>query len=230
MCAVLIFLGAKMMDLHTHTQFSDGVGFIYDNVASAEEKSLNMIGISDHIHYFTPKKFNRYVSQIKRIKEESEIVVLAGIEANINENGVDILPDLRKELDYVIASVHLWFDIGYNEVQHYLNLVKIALEDKNVDIIGHFGNIFPYIGAYPTYDDLLEIIQLAEANGKAFEISSRYKVPDLDFIKLCVKHGVKLTFGSDAHSPSDVGKIAWSVKILKKAGGTEEDLLFNDLL
>ncbi|HID03435.1 MAG TPA: PHP domain-containing protein [Desulfobacterales bacterium] len=45
-----------MMDLHTHTQFSDGVGFIHDNVASAEERSLSMVGISDHIHYFTPKK------------------------------------------------------------------------------------------------------------------------------------------------------------------------------
>lgn len=216
-----------MMDLHTHTRFSDGVGDIRDNIAEAERKGLNIVGISDHIHFFTPHLLNSYISLIEQAKKESEITVLTGIEANILPDGVDITDDFRKKLDYVIASVHLYFEPGrYDE---YLKLIKLAIQDENVDIIGHFGNVFPYIG-HPSMEEYKEIIELAEEHGKAFEISSRYRVPDLDFIKLCIRKGVKLTFASDAHRPKDVGSISWSLKAFKKAGGKKEDLLFSELL
>ncbi|AIF68925.1 hypothetical protein PAP_02485 [Palaeococcus pacificus DY20341] len=216
-----------MMDLHTHTKFSDGIGDVLDNVAYAEMHGIKLVGISDHIHYLSFTNLNHYLRDIKRAKEESEIVVLAGIEANIMETGVDITDDIRKRLDYAIASVHFWFGVG--ESWKYVELVKLAIQDKNIDIIGHFGNVFPYIG-HPSEEELREVIALAEEHGKAFEISSRYNVPDLDFIKLCIKRGVKLTFASDSHEPKSVGKIRWSEKVFKKAGGKKEDLLFGELL
>ncbi|GAB6101465.1 PHP domain-containing protein [Thermococcus atlanticus] len=188
---------------------------------------LGMVGISDHIHYFTSATFNRYVSTIERFKKESEITVLAGIEANITPDGPDITEEMAKRLDYVIASAHVWLEPG--RVNVYLELIKAALQDENVDVIGHFGNVFPYIG-YPEEEELMEVIELAEANGKAFEISSRYKVPELSFVKACIQRGVKLTLGSDAHMPRDVGRIGWSLKLLRKAGGRMEDLLFSELL
>ena len=220
-------MGAKMMDLHTHTRFSDGIGYIRDNIAEAERKGLKIVGISDHIHFFTPHLLNSYLSLIEQAKKESEIPVLAGVEANILPEGVDISDDFRKKLDYVIASVHLYFDPG--RCDEYLELIKLAIRDENIDIIGHFGNVFPYIG-YPSMEEYREIVDLAAEYGKAFEISSRYRVPELDFIKLCIKQGVKLTFASDAHQPRDVGSISWSLKAFKKAGGKKEDLLFSELL
>ncbi|MFA4663115.1 PHP domain-containing protein [Pyrococcus kukulkanii] len=216
-----------MMDLHTHTRYSDGIGLIRENVSWAEKRGLKIVGISDHIHFFTPGMFSRYVGEIRVVKEESEVVVLAGIETNITENGPDLTEDFARELDYVIASVHEWFREG--EWYRYLEYVKKAIIDENVDIIGHFGNIFPWIG-YPPWEEVLEVIKLAEEYGKAFEISARYKVPDLDFIKECIKRGVKLSLATDAHRPEDVGKINWSLKMLKKAGGSEEDLVFSELL
>jgi len=216
-----------MMDLHTHTRFSDGIGYIRDNIAEAERKSLRIVGISDHVHFFTPHVLNSYLSLINQAKKESETIVLAGIEANILPEGVDITDDMRKRLDYVIASVHMYFNLGSH--YKYLELVKPAIQDENVDIIGHFGNVFPYIG-YPSIEDYKEIVNLAEEYGKGFEISARYRVPELDFIKLCIKRGVKLVFGSDAHQPKDVGNINWSLKAFKKAGGKKEDLLFSELL
>ncbi len=216
-----------MMDLHTHTVFSDGVGEISDNIARAEQRMLKLIGISDHMHYFTPKTFNSYVFQIKRFKKESEVKVLAGIEANIFPGGVDITDNMADKLDYVIASAHVWLEPGRAEV--YLDLIKTALRDENVDVIGHFGNLFPHIG-YPKEEELIEIIELAEANGKAFEISSRYKVPELGFVRACIQRGVKLTLGSDAHMPEDVGRVGWALKLFRKAGGKDEDLLFSELL
>lgn len=217
----------KMIDIHTHTKFSDGIGDIPDNIAEAERKRLQIIGISDHLHFFSNHVLNSYVSIIKQLKKESEIVVLAGIEANILPDGVDITSEIRKKLDYAIASVHIYFTLGGHE--EYLNLVKVAIQDENIDIIGHFGNVFPYIG-YPSIEEYKEIVALAEEYGKAFEISSRYRAPELDFIKLCIEKGVKLTFGSDAHQVRDVGNISWSLKAFQKAGGKKEDLLFSELL
>ncbi|AFK22841.1 hypothetical protein Py04_1267 [Pyrococcus sp. ST04] len=200
---------------------------VQDNVSWAEKRGLKIVGISDHIHFFTPSTFSKYIREIEEAKKESEITVLAGIEANITEFGTDITDEFAKKLDYVIASVHEWFREG--EVHKYLEYVKAGIMDDNVDIIGHFGNTFPWIG-YPTWEDVLEIIKLAEEHGKAFEISSRYKVPDLEFIKECIKRGVKLSLATDAHRPEDVGKIQWSLKMFEKAGGKKEDLVFSEYL
>ncbi len=133
-------------DTHTHTVYSDGIGSIADNIASAEEKGLKLLGITDHSHYVVGKTFNRYVREIRRWGNESEITVLAGIEGgNITPNGIDVPDFVAKKLDYVIVSVHEWVDTP----EEYLELVKLALIDENVDVIGHFGG-----RTFPTSDFL----------------------------------------------------------------------------
>lgn len=212
-------------DAHTHTTYSDGIGSPADNIAAAENLGLKLLGITDHSHYLAVKTFNRYIKEIERWAEDSEIVVLAGVEGNITFNGVDVPEFMGKKLDYVIASVHEWVQTP----EEYIELVKLALLDENVDIIGHFGANFPYVG-FPSEESLREVLELAEANGKAFEISSRYGAPELEFIRECVRRGIRLTFASDAHEPSDVGKVSWCEKVFKKAGGRKEDLLFESFL
>ncbi len=206
-------------DSHTHTLHSDGLGEVFENIAEAEQKGLSLVAITDHSHLIG--NFNAYLSEIRRWRKDSEITVLAGIEGNITPNGVDVPDWIAKKLDFVIASVHEWVD----RPEQYVELVKTALLDENVDVIGHFGASFPYIG-YPSWEELLELIALAEERGKAFEISSRYRVPDLEFVRECIKRGVKLTFASDAHRPEKVGNVSWSVAVFRKAGGEIEDLLF----
>ncbi|ASJ07693.1 PHP domain-containing protein [Thermococcus pacificus] len=212
-------------DTHTHTVYSDGTGAIADNIAAAEERGLKVLAITDHSRYLGPKTVNRYVREVRRWAEDSEVMVLVGIEGNITGNGVDVPAFMAEKLDFVIASVHEWLETP----EQYLELVKIALMDEDVDVIGHFGANFPYIG-FPRAEELEEILELAEANGKAFEISSRYKVPDVEFIRECVRRGIKLTFASDAHTPRSVGNVGWSERAFIKAGGKKEDLLFEEFL
>lgn len=212
-------------DTHTHTVYSDGTGAIADNIAAAEERGLKLLAITDHSHYFEPRTINRYVREVRRWAEDSEVRVRVGLEGNITGNGVDVPAFIAEKLDFVIASVHEWLETP----GEYLELVKLALLDESVDVIGHFGANFPYIG-FPAREELQEVLELAEANGKAFEISSRYRVPDVEFIRECVRRGIKLTFASDAHSPRGVGNVGWSEKAFIKAGGKKEDLLFAELL
>jgi len=212
-------------DVHTHTNHSDGIGSVWENLENAAAAGLEVLGISDHIHYLAPRTFNTYVREIKMASNDAPIVLLAGIEANIEENGPDIADWQAKKLDYVIASVHTWVEAP----EEYLELVKLALLDENVNVIGHFGASFPYVGL-PPQECIEEVLNIAEANGKAFEISSRYKVPDLSFVRECIRRGIRLTFASDAHTPQEVGRIGWAERIFRKAGGRKEDLLFGELL
>ncbi len=212
-------------DTHTHTVYSDGDGAIADNIAAAEEKGLTLLAITDHSHYLGPRTINRYVREVKRWAEDSGVRVLVGIEGNITPGGVDVPDWMAEKLDFVIASVHEWLETP----EEYLELVKAALADESVDVIGHFGANFPYIG-FPGAEELEEILELAEVNGKAFEISSRYQVPELDFVRECIRRGIRLTFASDAHSPRGVGNVGWSERVFIKAGGSKEDLLFEEFL
>ncbi len=212
-------------DVHTHTLYSDGSGSVWENLENAVAAGIEVLGISDHIHYLEPKPFNAYVREIKRISENVPLVLLAGIEANIEENGPDITSWQAGKLDYVIASVHRWVKTP----EEYLELVKLALLDEDVGIIGHFGASFSYVGL-PSQEELEEVLNIAEANGKAFEISSHYRVPDPEFMRECIRRGIKLTFASDAHTPREVGRVGWSERIFRKAGGKKEDLFFGWLL
>ena len=212
-------------DTHTHTVYSDGSGAIADNIAAAEEKGLKLLAITDHSHYLGLRTVNRYVREVRGWAEDSEVRVLVGVEGNITPGGVDVPDWMADKLDFVIASVHEWLETP----DEYLTLVKAALMDENVDVIGHFGANFPHIG-FPEKEELEEILDLAETRWKAFEISSRYRVPDVEFIRECIRRGIKLTFASDAHTPRSVGNVGWSEKMFLKAGGKREDLLFGEFL
>ena len=212
-------------DTHTHTVYSDGNGAIADNIAIAEDRGLKLLAITDHSHYLGPKTLNRYVREVRRWAEDSEVRVLVGVEGNITVGGVDVPDWMAEKRDFVIASVHEWLKTP----EEYLKLVKVALMDEHVHVIGHFGANFPYIG-FPGIEELREVLELAEANEKAFEISSRYHVPDVEFVEECIRRGIKLTFASDAHSPQEVGNVSWGERVFLKAGGEKGDLLLGELL
>ncbi len=212
-------------DAHTHTTYSDGSGSIGDNVASAEARGLLLLGITDHGHYMSPGTFKRYVREVRRWAAESGLVLMLGVEGNITENGVDVPEWMARELDYVIASVHR----RVRTADEYIRLVRMALISGEMDVIGHFGASFPHVG-FPREGELREVLELAEAKGVAFEINASYHVPDVAFLRECIKRGVKLTFASDAHSPEEVGRVGWSEKVFRRAGGRREDLLFGEIL
>ncbi len=218
-------MNALFHDIHTHTRYSDGRGSIIDNLQAAEKRGLSILGISDHVHYLTGRLRNRYLNEIERLKRGAGLILLSGVEANALLGGSDVPEDMRKRLDYVISSVHEFVSTP----EEYLSLVRDSINDEKVDVIGHFGISFPHIGQ-PEWEELLDLINLAEEKGKAFEISGWYRVPDVEFVRECIKRGVKISFGSDAHGPERVGDISWSIKVFRKAGGREEDLFISRFL
>jgi putative hydrolase len=183
---------------------------------------------------------------LEAAKKETDIKVLSGIESKVLDfNGkLDATEHMIQTVDLVVASVHripslhsmdgdLFIDnMNQNKAcfrDLYLRALCGVAFNPEVDVVGHPFHLTQAIGVKEIgRDRKTEIAKLFSAHGKAVEINSSYHVPDLEFLKICLKEGVKISIGSDAHRFEDVGNVAWSIWLLKKAGATVEDIIDAD--
>jgi histidinol phosphatase-like PHP family hydrolase len=68
------------------------------------------------------------------------------------------------------------------------------------------------------------VIKTLVDNDVALEINSRFKIPSLTFVRRARAAGVKFTFGTNNAGNSDLGRLEYSLKIMKEAGITAEDM------
>lgn len=59
--------------------------------------------------------------------------------------------------------------------------------------------------------------------GIAFEISNRYR-PHERFVRRVADRGVRLSLGSDGHTPEQVGDVAWPLSLARAVGVRDEEL------
>jgi histidinol-phosphatase (PHP family) len=154
--------------------------------------------------------------------------------------------------DYIIGSVHFISEWSYgyiaNEKEHgpeevypvYFDRVAQAAESGLFDILAHVDlpkRSFPRLEP----EKMAELhenlaIRLGKA-GAVIELNS-YGVrgsklgdvgvyPDQGLLRLCRQHGVKVTMGSDAHRPRDVGADFDRVTELLNNVGYREIVVFN---
>ncbi|GAC1649267.1 MAG: hypothetical protein NVS4B3_06070 [Gemmatimonadaceae bacterium] len=119
-------------------------------------------------------------------------------------------------------------------------LSATAYMDAHVENLERFGREMPVdILAHPTLlpvslrgMDLHELwtevreeraVEALFRAGKVFEISNRYR-PHRRFVERAVARGVRLSLGSDGHSRSQVGDIAWPLALARELGVSESDL------
>lgn len=101
-----------MIDLHTHTRYSDGTDSVSELLSNAESKKLNIISITDHntaLAYNELKKMN--------YKQYYTGKIIPGIELNTKVLGVPI------EI--------LGYGIDYNKMNEMLKDIYIPAEERN---------------------------------------------------------------------------------------------------
>jgi histidinol phosphatase-like PHP family hydrolase len=194
-----------MIDLHTHSIFSDGELIPFELVRRAEAIGYKAIAITDHvdssnIDFVIP----RVVNALKKIKNLVSIEVIPG--AEITHAPPSIIPDLVKEarnLGAKIVIVH-----GETLVEPVIKGTNRAAIEANTDILAHPGLI--------SEEDLL----LAKEKGVTLEITSRkgHSLSNGHVAQEAIKFGVPLCINTDAHSPSDLITIEFATKILLASG------------
>jgi len=75
-----------------------------------------------------------------------------------------------------------------------------------------------------TEERMDKVIKALVENDVALEINSRFRIPSLAFIKRAKEAGVKFTLGTNNGGSDDLGRLDYSLKIVKDAGITPEDM------
>ncbi|ODS30528.1 MAG: Histidinol-phosphatase [Candidatus Scalindua rubra] len=202
----------------------DEIGFSdHLPLVDGKEKNLTML----------PDELPNYVSEVMSLRKSfPEIRIKLGIEADYIPGNESYIKELiiRYPFDYVIGSVHYidkwafdhpkelsgWDERDVNAVyEKYFELLRKSARTSLFDIIGHCDLVKKF-GHRPSTEltkDLIDTAKVFKEYGVALEINTsglRKPVneiyPSCEILKLYREYDIPIVFGSDAHTPDDVGR------------------------
>ncbi|NTU43338.1 MAG: histidinol phosphate phosphatase domain-containing protein [Nitrospirales bacterium] len=194
-----------MIDLHTHSIFSDGELIPAELIQRAAVKGYKAIAITDHID---PSNIDfiipRLVKAIDVLRHYLPITVLPG--AEITHVPPQLIPDVVKEarrLGALIVVVH-----GETIVEPVAEGTNRAAIEAGADILAHPGLM--------SHDDFI----YAKERRITLEITARkgHSLSNGHIARGALELGIPLTVNTDAHSPSDLITASFARKVLAAAG------------
>jgi len=194
-----------MIDLHTHSLFSDGVLLPAELVRRAEHRGYSVIGITDHVDQ---SNLDFVVPRIAEIAEAlnkvMKIKVIPGVEiTHVPPVYIAELAIKARSLGAKIVLVH-----GETIVEPVASGTDHYAVNANIDILAHPGLIAP--------DDVKTTAQ----HGIYLEISSRkgHSLTNGHVAKLALEMGAKLVLDTDSHEPSDLITTEHASAVIRGAG------------
>jgi putative hydrolase len=194
-----------MIDLHTHSFFSDGELIPSELIRRAEAIGYKAIALTDHVDSSNiDLVVPRIVSALKKLKGFISIEAVPG--AEITHAPPQIIHELVKEARHLgarIVVVH-----GETLVEPVSPGTNRAAIEATADILAHPGII--------SEEDLL----LAKEKGVTLEITSRkgHALSNGYVAKEAMRFGVPLCINTDAHIPSDLITKEFAIRILLASG------------
>ncbi len=194
-----------MIDLHTHSIFSDGVLVPSELARRAEVLGIKAIGITDHadasnLDFIIP----RIVAVCKELNVVNHIKTVPGIElTHVPPSQIGPLAEQARSLGAKIVVVH-----GETIAEPVIPGTNSAALAADIDILAHPGLISE------------EEVMTAAKKGIFLEISARkgHSLTNGHVAQLAQKHGAKLVLNTDAHEPSDLITEQQAIQIALGAG------------
>ena len=200
-----------MIDLHTHTLFSDGELLPSELVRRAEVRGYKAIALTDHvdssnIDFVLP----RIVKVCKVLNRFWKIRAIPGVEithAPLQE--IKGLVKFARQNGAKIVVVH-----GETISEPVITGTNRAAIEAGCDILAHPGLI--------TKSD----IELAKKRGVYLEITTRknHSRTNKRLFKLAKEIGAKLVLDNDAHSDENLATRPEAIKLLQRLGMTQLDI------
>ncbi len=166
-------------------------------------------------------------------RKRKNLELLLGCEANIinYEGKVDLAEWVLKEMDVVIASMHIPC-VKPGSMEENTNAYIKAMQNPFINIIGH-----PDDGRYPA--DYERIVKAAKETHTLLEINNNSLRPsgprkdtranDAVILRLCMDHDVMVVFGSDAHVKEDIGNFGMIEDVVKEVHFPERLIANTDI-
>ncbi|RLB95658.1 MAG: PHP domain-containing protein [Deltaproteobacteria bacterium] len=199
-----------MIDLHTHSIFSDGVLVPSELARRAEVLGIKAIGITDHadasnLDFIIP----RIVTAAERLNSLNRIKIVPGIElTHIPPSQIAALVEQARSLGARVVVVH-----GETIAEPVIPGTNRAAIAAGANILAHPGLISE------------EEVVMAAQKGILLEISARkgHCLTNGHVAKLAKKYGAELVLNSDAHEPEDLLTEQLARQIALGAGLSEKD-------
>ena len=198
-----------MIDLHTHTTFSDGELIPSELVRRAEVLGYTAIGITDHVDYTNIEHILSCLSRIRYLKGVLDMQVLVGAElTHVPPAKIGPLAAFARKLGAEIVVVH-----GETPVEPVCPGTNRAAIEARVDILAHPGFI------------TLDEAELAYENNVCLEITSRsgHNITNGHVVRMASLAGAKMVVDTDSHAPGDLIRSERAIEIAMGAGLSLEE-------
>ena len=200
-----------MIDLHTHTFFSDGELLPSELIRRAEVMGYTAIGLTDHadisnFDFIIP----RILEACAQVNSKKKIVAVPGIElTHVHPDDIAALADKSRALGARIIVVH-----GETIVEPVKTGTNRKALEADIDILAHPGLI----------ND--EDTQLAARRGICLEISARkgHSLSNGHVAQKARKFGARLILNTDTHAPDDLISLEKAELIALGAGLGPDDI------
>jgi DNA polymerase (family 10) len=225
-------------DLHSHSDWSDGIHTIEQMAEAARRRGYAYQVLSDHSVSLAIARG----LDLDRVARQREIVaalnarfeaeeragtapaetpqegfrLLHGCELEIRADATLDYPDeVLARYDVVVASVH----VARRQTREQLTARAVAaMRNRNVDIIAHPAG--RYIGSREDLDlDWDEIYREAARTGTALELNGSDERLDLSDIRArrASEFGCVFTIDSDAHRTEELDNVRWGTAMARRA-------------
>ncbi|WP_462326890.1 histidinol phosphate phosphatase domain-containing protein [Desulfobaculum sp.] len=180
-----------MIDLHTHTVFSDGALIPAELARRARVAGYKALAMTDHAD---ASNLEFIITNVRRVTESyspyAGIDLFCGVEVTHVPPG--LIPDTvarARELGADIVVAH-----GETIAEPVEQGTNLAAIEAGVDVLAHPGLITP------------EEVRLAADKGVALEITTRkgHSLTNGHVAALAREHGATLVINNDAHEPGDL--------------------------
>lgn len=193
------------------------------------------------------KQMLQYRDDVLHVKRKyaDQIEVLFGYE-------VDYLPGhmdariLDADVDYLIGSVHFIEEWGFDNPefigryehedinviwQRYFDLIEAMAHSKLFDIVGHLDliKVFKFLPSNPVeqiaskaLDAIADAGMCIEINVAGYRKPVQEAYPSKTLLEMAFARAIPITFGSDAHTPSQVGLYYDDAAALARSVGYSE--------
>lgn len=224
-----------IMDMHTHTMASGhGYSTLKENIEAAKERGLRALGLSEHGPTIPGGPHVFFFSNYRCIPREYDgLRLFCGVEANIcdYDGGLDLEEGLLKQMDYVIASMHIQC-CRPGTIEENTKASILAMQNPHVTVLGH-----PDDSRYPI--DREKLVRAAKETGTAIEINNsslnpltprknaRENIKEL--LYWCERYEAPVLLGTDSHICYTIGDFSEVLAVLEEAGFPKELVLNYDL-
>jgi histidinol phosphatase-like PHP family hydrolase len=245
----------SLVDTHVHTQFAYCGEDIEVERALALGERFGLAGIvftehSDQLYYENAAladggciregllceagRHRRMDAYLDAVAQAGCAPWQIGLETECDHHGHPMVePADRARAGFLMGSIHETVSSRRPALsaeragEEFLAAAKRFLA-SGIRVLGHPFRTFRRYGGPP--ERLFpELVKLLQANNVAAEINFHHNDPPTEFIRRCLREGVRLSFGSDSHALWEIGEFAPHLQLLRDCGfdGDPADVLID---